>query len=211
VKRDFTHWIIGCAVTLGLEVFVPACGQNASPAASKQAEMDSLKKQITELKSQVATSKSSQGQAAATSLVGNVFYQKASGDPIILGGLRVYLVRPGEGEQLDLQSYFNLATSDMTWRSAFLDNGERFLRDFSGTLGRMERHLSAAKNQSTTDVDGKYSFDEVPNGKYHLCAFIDTTDVKGYWDVDLDLVGPMTLDLNNSNITKVYDRTRANW
>jgi hypothetical protein len=175
--------------------------------ANKDADVDALKKQVNQLQSEVAAAKAATTPEPTkkTSVSGAVYYRRRSGDSIILRAITVALVHQSEMEPFDKVMALEMPLTDLSWKSAFVDEGASFFRSFDKTLGRLQDYTTGASSKTTTNVDGKYAFADIDAGNYRLFAILDTSDVKGFWYVDVDVSGEHSVDLNNSNITKVYD------
>jgi hypothetical protein len=201
-------------------LLLPACKPTSKEAESKP-QIEELKRQIAELKSVTATaSPPSQPSTAESRVSGSVFYQKKSGDSIILRALPVYLLTPEEAgskftpemaskptETLEWIMGMNGASFDLMWPTHMLvrDGVSRFFRDFDQVAEKMKSYASRARLKTTTDIDGKYLITGVSPGSYHLFAVFEAADVRGYWYLKLDVASDHTLDLDNSTITKVFD------
>lgn len=194
--------------------FLLACGR-----AKTDAEVNALKRQVAELQSKVSAKPTGTPELTAkTTLSGTIFYRKMSGDSLVVPASRVYLVRSFDAESIDKFMALEAPLLDLEWRTAFLDDGERFFHSFDDTLRRLQTEAAIAAGKATIDSEGKYGFQAttnvdgrylftVPPGKYQLFAELDSADAKGFWYIDVDVAGQQELDLDNSNLTKIYDRT----
>jgi len=204
-----------------LTIFV---GCNRAPQADQKAEIDTLRKQVEQLQKELkATPTPTPQEVNKPALEGSVFYRKGSGDSVILRSLPIYLFTPEKaGAKYDPSSTRSITDTldhvaglepislNLTWKlrqGMDEDGGRTALRSASDILSKMEKYLTGAEYRATTNVDGKYKFEGVPAGKYQVVALLDTSTAKGFWyfAVSISNDKTITLDLNNSNITQVWD------
>lgn len=191
-----------------------SCNRKPSASENRDSELQELKKQVQQLKEQSANTPIPKADVLEPRLSGTVFYRFDSGGSTVVRAVTVYVLTDTESGYLTfkedtLDSY--MITHAMILLSAYraLKSGES---DFFGELNQMLRKIKSYANRAvvktTTDVNGRYTIRNLPNGSYHVVALLETNEAKGFWYVPVEVTqtGPVVLDLNNMNI-KVCDVT----
>jgi hypothetical protein len=179
--------------------------------------------------SAVSACKRSTSSSVGSQLTGTAFYRRPSGDSVILRALPVYLLTPEEAgsrrvpatlssdvpitKTLDMLIGLETPKLKLLWsmRGIDADGARSELGRAEDLLARMQPYFAQARLVTRTDADGKFAFRGVLPGKYHLFAALDTTSAKGFWYLDVAIAAdaPLTLDLENSNMTVVCDATQS--
>jgi len=153
-------------------------------------------------------------------VTGSAFYRLKAGSSVILRGLTIYLLNDEEldkkfppakppEERIDIIIGFQTPKLDMMWNLHELQpDGQRtFFRSIDHLFSQIQKSITGARTKAVTNIDGKYTFSDVPSGQYQLLALLDTAEAKGFWYLPVAVANgqQVTLELNNVNITKVYD------
>lgn len=190
--------------------FCPQCGkevvENAKFCPSCGAKLSASSKENSQIENSFA-------------ITGNAYITLGGGTSNILRGLKIYLIPDGKEFQASLekiqtigktiQAQTTLTAEDFISQGSRLSGTDmsKFYGMFAANLGFSLKHIDkcysffsdSATLVTKTNVEGKFTINKMPAGKYYLYSKYKTTLDEGYWLIPIEIQAASSLEVTLDN------------